>query len=159
MKQFSTISEKLSLSLYVDPYLLPQAEVSWGNRWDATQTLQANSVESIKGRSKISDVLLCLCFKKFVMPQWNISPCSFGYVSNHFKQATNAEVRANATLLFTEAFPIHDPSMSSEMVDQAVQKQLDLLFVCQQLIIYCIIVYYWYFVIFKDLSRGFSVWK
>uniref|UniRef100_A0A8C2BGX5 Non-SMC condensin II complex, subunit G2 n=1 Tax=Cyprinus carpio TaxID=7962 RepID=A0A8C2BGX5_CYPCA len=43
-------------------------------------------------------------------------------------KATNAEVRANATLLFTEAFPIHDPSMSSEMVDQAVQKQLDLLF-------------------------------
>uniref|UniRef100_A0A673LZK7 Condensin-2 complex subunit G2-like n=1 Tax=Sinocyclocheilus rhinocerous TaxID=307959 RepID=A0A673LZK7_9TELE len=42
-------------------------------------------------------------------------------------KATNAEVRANATLLFTEAFPIHDPSMSSEMVDQAVQKQLDLL--------------------------------
>ncbi|XP_016094535.1 LOW QUALITY PROTEIN: condensin-2 complex subunit G2-like [Sinocyclocheilus grahami] len=38
-------------------------------------------------------------------------------------KATNAEVRANATLLFTEAFPIHDPSMSSEMVDQAVQKQ------------------------------------
>ncbi|XP_051556991.1 LOW QUALITY PROTEIN: condensin-2 complex subunit G2-like [Myxocyprinus asiaticus] len=43
-------------------------------------------------------------------------------------KATNAEVRANSTLLFTEAFPIHDPSMSSEMVDQAVQKQLDLLF-------------------------------
>ncbi|KTF97987.1 hypothetical protein cypCar_00019003 [Cyprinus carpio] len=43
-------------------------------------------------------------------------------------KATNAEVRASATLLFTEAFPIHDPSMSSEMVDQAVQKQLDLLF-------------------------------
>lgn len=43
-------------------------------------------------------------------------------------KATNAEVRANATLLFTEAFPIHDPNMSSEMVDQAVQKQLDLLF-------------------------------
>ncbi|XP_073693096.1 condensin-2 complex subunit G2 [Garra rufa] len=43
-------------------------------------------------------------------------------------KATNAEVRANATLLFTEAFPIHDPSMSSEMVDQAVQKQLDSLF-------------------------------
>ncbi|XP_056604998.1 condensin-2 complex subunit G2 isoform X1 [Triplophysa dalaica] len=43
-------------------------------------------------------------------------------------KATNAEVRANATLLFTEAFPIHDPSMNSEMVDQAVQKQLDLLF-------------------------------
>nr|XP_055062977.1 condensin-2 complex subunit G2 [Misgurnus anguillicaudatus] len=43
-------------------------------------------------------------------------------------KATNAEVRANATLLFMEAFPIHDPNMDSEMVDQAVQKQLDLLF-------------------------------
>lgn len=43
-------------------------------------------------------------------------------------KAANAEVRANATLLFTEAFPIHDPGMSSEMVDQAVQRQLDLLF-------------------------------
>lgn len=62
---------------------------------------------------------------------------SFRHVFNRFQQATNAEVRANATLLFTEAFPIHDPSMSSEMVDQAVQKQLDLLFVCLALL--CII--------------------
>ncbi|TRY93573.1 hypothetical protein DNTS_016420, partial [Danionella cerebrum] len=43
-------------------------------------------------------------------------------------KATNSEVRANATLLFTEAFPIHDPSMSCEIVDQTIQKQLDLLF-------------------------------
>lgn len=41
----------------------------------------------------------------------------------------NAEVRANATLLFTEAFPVHDPSMSSDRVDELVQKQLDTLFV------------------------------
>ncbi|KAK3545864.1 hypothetical protein QTP70_016299, partial [Hemibagrus guttatus] len=43
-------------------------------------------------------------------------------------RAVNAEVRANATLLFTEAFPIHDPDMSSERVDELVQKQLDTLF-------------------------------
>lgn len=57
------------------------------------------------------------------------------FVCYCFKQATNSEVRANATLLFTEAFPIHDPSMNSEMVDQAVQKQLDLLFVCRQFLV------------------------
>ncbi|XP_066537007.1 condensin-2 complex subunit G2 [Hoplias malabaricus] len=43
-------------------------------------------------------------------------------------KAANAEVRANATLLFTEAFPVHDPSMHSEKVDELVQKQLDTLF-------------------------------
>lgn len=43
-------------------------------------------------------------------------------------KAVNAEVRANATLLFTEAFPVHDPSMSSDRVDELVQKQLDTLF-------------------------------
>ncbi|GAA6100815.1 condensin-2 complex subunit G2, partial [Tachysurus ichikawai] len=43
-------------------------------------------------------------------------------------KAVNAEVRANATLLFTEAFPIHDPNMSSDRVDELVQKQLDTLF-------------------------------
>ncbi|KAG7330611.1 hypothetical protein KOW79_006833 [Hemibagrus wyckioides] len=43
-------------------------------------------------------------------------------------RAVNAEVRANATLLFTEAFPIHDPNMGSERVDELVQKQLDTLF-------------------------------
>ncbi|XP_053338290.1 condensin-2 complex subunit G2 [Clarias gariepinus] len=43
-------------------------------------------------------------------------------------KAVNAEVRANATLLFTEAFPVHDPSMSSDRVDEMVQRQLDTLF-------------------------------
>ncbi|XP_060771598.1 condensin-2 complex subunit G2 [Neoarius graeffei] len=43
-------------------------------------------------------------------------------------KAGNAEVRANATLLFTEAFPLHDPSMGSDRVDELVQKQLDTLF-------------------------------
>ncbi|XP_076829312.1 condensin-2 complex subunit G2 isoform X2 [Brachyhypopomus gauderio] len=42
-------------------------------------------------------------------------------------KAVNAEVRANATLLFTEAFPVHDPTMGSERVDELVQKQLDML--------------------------------
>lgn len=84
--------------------------------------------------------------------------CSFRHVFNRFQQATNAEVRANATLLFTEAFPIHDPSMSSEMVDQAVQKQLDLLFVCQQLIPYCMVMHYGCFVIITQYinQRNFS---
>ncbi|KAL1006796.1 hypothetical protein UPYG_G00077220 [Umbra pygmaea] len=41
--------------------------------------------------------------------------------------AANAEVRANATLLFTEAFPIHDPSQSSEKMDQTIQKQFNAL--------------------------------
>ncbi|XP_027001357.2 condensin-2 complex subunit G2 [Tachysurus fulvidraco] len=43
-------------------------------------------------------------------------------------KSVNAEVRANATLLFTEAFPIQDPNMSSDRVDELVQKQLDTLF-------------------------------
>ncbi|XP_030635008.1 condensin-2 complex subunit G2 [Chanos chanos] len=43
-------------------------------------------------------------------------------------KAANAEVRANATLLLSEAFPLHDPSMSSDKIDEAVQKQLDTLF-------------------------------
>uniref|UniRef100_A0A8C9SMU2 Non-SMC condensin II complex, subunit G2 n=1 Tax=Scleropages formosus TaxID=113540 RepID=A0A8C9SMU2_SCLFO len=43
-------------------------------------------------------------------------------------KATNSDVRANAALLFTEAFPIQDPSLSSEKMDEAIQKQLDLLF-------------------------------
>ncbi|KAL4635297.1 condensin-2 complex subunit G2 [Arapaima gigas] len=43
-------------------------------------------------------------------------------------KATNSEVRANAALLFTEAFPIQDPSLGSEKIDEAIQKQLDLLF-------------------------------
>ncbi|XP_035375736.1 condensin-2 complex subunit G2 isoform X2 [Electrophorus electricus] len=43
-------------------------------------------------------------------------------------KAVNPEVRANATLLFTEAFPVHDPALGSERVDELVQKQLDMLF-------------------------------
>ncbi|XP_062850580.1 condensin-2 complex subunit G2 [Trichomycterus rosablanca] len=43
-------------------------------------------------------------------------------------KAANAEVRANATLLFTEAFPVHDPDMTTEKMDELVQKQLDALF-------------------------------
>ncbi|XP_054622397.1 condensin-2 complex subunit G2 [Dunckerocampus dactyliophorus] len=39
--------------------------------------------------------------------------------------APNFEVRANATLLFTSAFPIHDPDQDNEKIDGAVQKQLD----------------------------------
>ncbi|XP_038829154.1 condensin-2 complex subunit G2-like isoform X1 [Salvelinus namaycush] len=41
--------------------------------------------------------------------------------------AANSEVRANATLLFTEAFPIHNPSQNSEKMDETIQKQLDTL--------------------------------
>lgn len=40
-------------------------------------------------------------------------------------QVPNFEVRANSALLFTEAFPIHDPSHSSQAVEAAIQKQLD----------------------------------
>ncbi|XP_053715886.1 condensin-2 complex subunit G2 [Synchiropus splendidus] len=39
--------------------------------------------------------------------------------------APNFEVRANAALLFTEAFPIHDPSETNEHVDKNIQRQLD----------------------------------
>lgn len=39
--------------------------------------------------------------------------------------APNFEVRANATLLFTEAFPVHDPEQNNKNLDEAVQKQLD----------------------------------
>lgn len=41
------------------------------------------------------------------------------------RQVPNFEVRANAALLFTEAFPVHDPSHSSQAVEAAIQKQLD----------------------------------
>ncbi|XP_067341992.1 condensin-2 complex subunit G2 [Channa argus] len=40
--------------------------------------------------------------------------------------APNFEVRANATLLFTEAFPIHDPDQNNKNVDEDIQKQLDI---------------------------------
>ncbi|KAJ8376789.1 hypothetical protein SKAU_G00073690 [Synaphobranchus kaupii] len=43
-------------------------------------------------------------------------------------KATNSEVRANAALLLTEAFPVQDPSLNSEMMDSAIQRQLDTLF-------------------------------
>ncbi|KAI1889174.1 hypothetical protein AGOR_G00176360, partial [Albula goreensis] len=43
-------------------------------------------------------------------------------------KATNSEVRANAALLFTEAFPVQDPSLNSEKMDDAIQRQLDTLF-------------------------------
>ncbi|XP_070784454.1 condensin-2 complex subunit G2 [Enoplosus armatus] len=39
--------------------------------------------------------------------------------------APNFEVRANATLLFTEAFPVHDPDHSTKNIDETIQKQLD----------------------------------
>ncbi|KAM9333341.1 condensin-2 complex subunit G2 isoform 1-T2 [Pholidichthys leucotaenia] len=37
----------------------------------------------------------------------------------------NFEVRANATLLFTDAFPVRDPDQSNENIDENIQKQLD----------------------------------
>ncbi|XP_068604177.1 condensin-2 complex subunit G2 [Brachionichthys hirsutus] len=39
--------------------------------------------------------------------------------------APNFEVRANATFLFTDAFPLHDPDQNAKNIDEAVQKQLD----------------------------------
>ncbi|KAK5849561.1 hypothetical protein PBY51_013887 [Eleginops maclovinus] len=39
--------------------------------------------------------------------------------------AANFEVRANATLLFTEAFPVHDLENGNKNTDEAIQKQLD----------------------------------
>ncbi|XP_045929884.1 condensin-2 complex subunit G2 isoform X1 [Micropterus dolomieu] len=39
--------------------------------------------------------------------------------------APNFEVRANATLLFTEAFPVHDPDHNTKNIDETIQKQLD----------------------------------
>ncbi|KAM4543917.1 condensin-2 complex subunit G2 [Fundulus diaphanus] len=37
----------------------------------------------------------------------------------------NFEVRANATLLFTEAFPVHDPDLSNTNVERDITKQLE----------------------------------
>ncbi|XP_056869184.1 condensin-2 complex subunit G2 isoform X1 [Takifugu flavidus] len=37
----------------------------------------------------------------------------------------NFEVRANAALVFTEAFPVHDPDQNSKSTDEAIQNQLD----------------------------------
>ncbi|XP_053268370.1 condensin-2 complex subunit G2 isoform X1 [Pleuronectes platessa] len=39
--------------------------------------------------------------------------------------APNFEVRANATLLFTEAFPVHNPDKTNEHIDDTIQRQLD----------------------------------
>ncbi|XP_044033213.1 condensin-2 complex subunit G2 isoform X2 [Siniperca chuatsi] len=39
--------------------------------------------------------------------------------------APNFEVRANATLLFTDAFPVHDPDHNNKNIDETIQKQLD----------------------------------
>ncbi|XP_034428998.1 condensin-2 complex subunit G2 isoform X1 [Hippoglossus hippoglossus] len=39
--------------------------------------------------------------------------------------APNFEVRANATLLFTEAFPVHNPDRTHEHIDDTIQRQLD----------------------------------
>lgn len=34
-------------------------------------------------------------------------------------------MRANATLLFTDAFPVHNPDQNNKNIDEAIQKQLD----------------------------------
>ncbi|XP_060920433.1 condensin-2 complex subunit G2 isoform X1 [Labrus mixtus] len=39
--------------------------------------------------------------------------------------APNFEVRANAALLFAEAFPLHDPEQNCSNMDKTIQKQLD----------------------------------
>ncbi|KAJ3611370.1 hypothetical protein NHX12_021386 [Muraenolepis orangiensis] len=41
--------------------------------------------------------------------------------------APNHEVRANATLLFTEAFALHNPATRDQNINHAIQKQLDTL--------------------------------
>ncbi|KAF7669955.1 hypothetical protein LDENG_00105460 [Lucifuga dentata] len=56
------------------------------------------------------DAMLCKLYRPFL---WK------------FLSAPNFEVRANATFLFTEAFPVHDPDQSCENIDQTIQKQLD----------------------------------
>lgn len=50
------------------------------------------------------------------------SPSSFFFSQ---RQVPNFEVRANAAHLLTEAFPLHDPAHSSQAVENAIQKQLD----------------------------------
>ncbi|XP_060950059.1 condensin-2 complex subunit G2 [Limanda limanda] len=39
--------------------------------------------------------------------------------------APNFEVRASATLLFAEAFPVHNPDQTNEHIDDTIQRQLD----------------------------------
>ncbi|XP_033849581.3 condensin-2 complex subunit G2-like [Acipenser ruthenus] len=43
-------------------------------------------------------------------------------------KARNSEVRANAALLFTEAFPVRDPSFDNEVMDSEIQRQFEVLF-------------------------------
>ncbi|XP_069815000.1 condensin-2 complex subunit G2 [Dendropsophus ebraccatus] len=43
-------------------------------------------------------------------------------------KARNSEVRSNAALLFVEAFPLRDPNMSHEDMDNEIQKQFEELF-------------------------------
>uniref|UniRef100_A0A8C9YYH8 Non-SMC condensin II complex, subunit G2 n=1 Tax=Sander lucioperca TaxID=283035 RepID=A0A8C9YYH8_SANLU len=62
-----------------------------------------------KGCSKV-DKMLCNLYKPIL---WKAL------------SAPNFEVRANATLLFTEAFPVHDPEQNNKNIDEVIQKQLD----------------------------------
>ncbi|XP_032360286.1 condensin-2 complex subunit G2 [Etheostoma spectabile] len=64
---------------------------------------------SRKGCSKV-DKMLCNLYKPIL---WKAL------------SAPNFEVRANATLLFTEAFPVHDPEQNNKNIDEVIQKQLD----------------------------------
>lgn len=50
---------------------------------------------------------------------------NIGFVS----KASNSEVRANAAILFVEAFPIRDPALTSEDADIVIQKQFEEIFV------------------------------
>ncbi|XP_039609542.1 condensin-2 complex subunit G2 [Polypterus senegalus] len=43
-------------------------------------------------------------------------------------KARNSDVRANAALLFTEVFPVRDPSFNNETMDNEIQKQFETLF-------------------------------
>nr|XP_033787484.1 condensin-2 complex subunit G2 isoform X1 [Geotrypetes seraphini]XP_033787486.1 condensin-2 complex subunit G2 isoform X1 [Geotrypetes seraphini]XP_033787487.1 condensin-2 complex subunit G2 isoform X1 [Geotrypetes seraphini] len=43
-------------------------------------------------------------------------------------KARNSQVRSNAALLFVEAFPIRDPHLNNEEMDNEIQKQFDELF-------------------------------
>lgn len=43
-------------------------------------------------------------------------------------KASNSEVRANAAILFVEAFPIRDPALTSEDADIVIQKQFEEIF-------------------------------
>ncbi|XP_059182454.1 condensin-2 complex subunit G2 isoform X2 [Centropristis striata] len=64
---------------------------------------------SRKGCPKV-DKMLCNLYKPILWKSLN---------------ASNFEIRANATLLFTDAFPVHDPEQSNRNTDEAIQKQLD----------------------------------